>query len=70
LAKKYPSSPVKTVNAIVATAKELSKTNTDLYAGCIMFASIISLEQTERYAHPLYGKIYDVRQGNTNSWLK
>jgi hypothetical protein len=70
MAKKYPSNPVKTVTAIVATAKELSKTNTDLYAGCIMFASIISLEQTERYAHPLYEKIYDVRQGNTNSWLK
>lgn len=70
--KLFPCNPdatKKDISTVIANAKTLSETNLDLYVGSLMFASIISLEREERYNHPFYSKIYEIRQGKI-VWIK
>ena len=63
LIETYPSE--KTLDDVKAAAEEEAgdSENLDLYIGCICYATLMGLPQDERYDHPLYTVIYDIRQG-------
>jgi len=63
LFETYPSNK-KLVDVKATAAEEAGDSeNLDLYVGCICYATLMGLPQDERYDHPLYETIYDIRQG-------